>query len=370
MADGYSEYIGSFGSSPLAQSSKNICTSCDFSLPIKTPVKYSEAKVSQSSDKEVVPATSDHWTLTEIIREDVGAKRTSHYLAVSPSSTAPGPGRDELLHNCSGLEAVSPSSIVSGPESDELFHNGSGLEVPSTPTRWDANDFGPLCSLDYTSISTESVSDQRQVVPLAVKASIHRGHKPMPTAESDLLAMQRLRTLTSSESVLQKRNSTVGTALRLVRKKTALFKHNSADPDKAASGYLYTTLAEALQDAVAEGNITLVASLFNLGADVNYSSVKDRVYHNILQHAVAFGHSEIVDYFIAKGADGASVDNALTTAFFADRFDLTMKLAPHGMYDHLLPFDCHGPEYQKLSASSLGRIIETGQSHLKVAQGC
>jgi ankyrin repeat protein len=148
-------------------------------------------------------------------------------------------------------------------------------------------------------------------------------------------------------------------ALNLVRKKTMYFKAKPqrSDPDKAPSGHLYTKLAEALQDAVAEGNISLVASLFKLGANVNYSSVKDRVYHNILQVAVASGHADIVEYFIVMGADGISVDNALITAFFADNLDLAILLAPHANVYHLRPFDTPGPEYQKLSASSLGRAI-------------
>ncbi len=329
VADGYSEYTQSFGSLALAQSSSNIRTPCDFLLPVKAPVECSEVEVSRSSDKEVVPDNCDNWTLVLPIREDVSAGANLPLPAVSPSSTIPGPERDELLHNCSDFEAVSPSSNVPGPGSDELFHYDNDLEVSSTPTRWDANDFGPLCSSHYNSTTTESVSDQRQVVPLAVAAGVHQKHKPIPTAESDLLAMQRLKTLTASKSMLQKRNSTVRTTLRLVRKKTALFKHKLADPDEAGSGYLYTTLAEALQDAVAE-ETSHSSPLYSISGRTSTTPRLRIEYITIsCNMAVAFGHSEIVDYFIAKGADGASVDNALITAFFADRFDLTTKLAPH-----------------------------------------
>jgi len=73
--------------------------------------------------------------------------------------------------------------------------------------------------------------------------------------------------------------------------------------------------------------------------------------------AVASGHLDIVEYFIAIGADGVSVDNALITAFFADNIDLAMILAPHSNAYHLRSLDTAGPKYQRLSASSLGRVI-------------
>ena len=136
------------------------------------------------------------------------------------------------------------------------------------------------------------------------------------------------------------------------------FRSRTPDPDIAASGYLYTQLAEALQEAVAENNISLVASLFKLGAHVNYSSAKNCVYHTILQVAAAAGHWDIVDYFVAMGADGISVDKARLTAFFADNIILAMKHVPHTNIYHLQPFTTSGAEYQKLFASSLGRIIQ------------
>ena len=79
------------------------------------------------------------------------------------------------------------------------------------------------------------------------------------------------------------------------------FMAKPQDPAEAPSGY------EALQDAVAEGNLSLVASLCNLGANVD------------LQVAVASGHLDIVEYFIAIGADEVSVDNALVTYYLICR---------------------------------------------------
>lgn len=327
VADGYSEYIRSFGSPTLAQSSSNISRSCDFLLPARAPTFPQNAEVSRSSDKEVV---SDHWTptLPKIMDEEI--------------------------------TAVSPSAAIAPRESELIDRSYVELEVTPTRTRWDPDDFGTVPSLGFNA-SNLTVSEQRPFDSAAVIPRPQQEYTPLSTAFSDQLAVQRISSLVASESPIQRKGSrrNIGAALQVVRKKTMYFKNKPppSDPDKAASGYLYTKLAEALQDAVAEGNISLVASLFNLGANVNYSSVKNRVYHNILQVAVASGHVEIVEFFIAMGVDGISVDNALITAFFADRLDLAIKLAPHANVYHLRPFENPGPNYQKLSASSLGRVI-------------
>jgi ankyrin repeat protein len=331
LADGYSEYTRSFGSPFLANTSSDRSTSCDFLLPAKLLVGES-AHLSESSDKEVVP---DNWSPVSPTTERVEVTQASENLAVSASpSTGTGFGESELANKeCSELEVV------------------------PAPTRWDANDFGPVRTTIFDDNSDNSLPATRQTLSSVNSPGTHRGEAQITTEESDMLALQRVRATPTSCSMRQKRNSTIGTALRVVRKKTMYLKSRPADPDKATSGYLYTALAEALQDAVAEQNMPLIASLFNLGANVNYSSVKDRVYHNILQVAVASGNAQIVDCFITMGADGVSVDNAVITAFFADYLDLAIKLAPHASIQQLHPFDTPGPQYQKLSASSLGRII-------------
>ena len=330
VADGYSEYLRSFGSPFLANTASNRSTSCDFLLPPSLSVTES-ALISESSDKEVVP---DNWSPVSPKTECVEVEEVR-----SPAVSASPP-------------------MVTGPREDELASQDlSGLELAPPSTRWNADDFGPVRATIFNDNADEGSSERRHTFPALNLPSTSQEETRLTTEDSDTLALQRVRAISTSTSTQQKRHSTVGTALRVVRKKTMYFKSKPADLNKAASGYLYTALAESLQDAVAEGNIPLVASIFNLGANVNYSSVKDRVYHNILQVAVASGHSEIVDYFIAMGADGISIDNAIITAFFADYLDLAIKLAPHASVYHLHPFDATGPEYQKLSASSLGRVI-------------
>ena len=331
LADGYSEYIRSFGSPMLAQSSSGANRSCDFLLPARAPAFPID--IERSSDKEVVP---DHWTPTLSKIQDVEEEETSSAQAVSPSAAVV-PGESELIDR----------SYVE-------------LEVASTPARWDPDDFGAV-NLGLNIASSRRIPEQRPTDSAVVLPRPQQEYTPLATSFSDQLAVQRISSLVTTESTIKRKGSTrsIGSALSIVRKKTMYFKSKPppADPDKAPSGYLYTKLAEALQDAVAEGNISLVASLFKLGAHVNYSSVKNQVYHNILQVAVASGHAEIVEFFIAMGADGISVDNALITAFFADNLNLAIKLAPHANVYHLRPFDTPGPDYQKLSASSLGQVI-------------
>jgi hypothetical protein len=329
FADGYSEFIRSFCSPTLAQSSSNVGRTCDL-LPVKTPVRHGNIEASRSSDKEVV---LEHWTPSLPKIHDVESEDTSD----SPTASL--------------------SKGTGSPEDETVDRTYVELEVTPTRTRWNPDDFGTPRS---TSPSNER-PDARTSIQGAVARRPQQEYRPISTEFSDQLAVQRITSLVVSESIVHRQRSmrkpSIGNALNLVRKKTMRFKNKPQDPELAASGYLYTKLAEALQDAVAEGNISLVASLFKLGADVNYSCVKNRVYHNILQVAVASGHSDIVEYFIAMGADGISVDNALVTAFFADNIDLAIKLASHANIYHLRPFDNSGPEYQKLSASSLGRVI-------------
>ena len=335
VADGYSEYIRSFGSPTLAQSSSNISSTCDFLLPIKTPAFHSDVEASRSSDKEVV---THHWTPTLPNIQDVEEEEEEPSINLSSS----------------------PLNVTVPRETETIDRSYVELEVTPTHPRWGPNDFGTVRSTGFNDFPVAIVSEQTIVEP-PVAPRAQEEYRPISTTLSDQLAVQRIASLVTSESTPQRKRSmrkpSIGSALNLVRKKTMYFKNKPTDPDKAASGYSYTKLAEALQDAVAEGNISLVASLFNLGANVNYSSVKDRVYHNILQVAAASGHTDIVEYFIAMGADSVSVDNALITSFFADNIDLAIKLAPHANVYHLRPFDTPGPEYQRLSASSLGRVI-------------
>ena len=332
VADGYSEYIRSFGSSALGRSSSSTSSSCEWLLPVEAPKFTKDAETSRSSDKEVVPV---HWTptLPKIIDEEMEEEAT----------------------------LVSPVAANAPRERESIDRSYVELEVVPSRTRWDPDDFGTVPSLGSNGALNETIPEQTQFGSAVVFPRPQQEYTPLSTAFSNQLAIQRISSLVASEPQMQRKGSrrNIGAALQVVRKKTIHFKSKPPppDPDKAASGYLYTKLAEALQDAVAEGNISLVASLFNLGADVNYSSVKNQVYHNILQVAVASGHAEIVEFFIAMGADGISVDNALVTAFFADRLDLAIKLTPHASIYHLRPFDNSGPEYQKLSASSLGRVI-------------
>ena len=333
VADGYDEYIQTFGSPSQAQPSSKTGGACDFLLPVKVAAGNPDVETSRSSDKEVV---SEHWVPTLPKIDDVD----SEYSSQSP--------------------AVSLSKINSFREDDTVDRTYVELEVTSTQTRWDPNDYGTIRYAGRGNISVNRTEDQ---VPFqdAVCPRPQQEYRPLSTSFSDQLAVQRITSLVTAESPISRhksmRRASIGNALNLVRKKTTLFKTKLPDPEEAPSGYLYAKLAEALQDAVAEGNISLVVSLFKLGAHVNYSSVRHCVYHNILQVAVASGHVEIVEYFIAMGADGISVDNALITAFFADNVELAIKLAPHANVYHLRPFDTPGPAYQKLSASSLGRVI-------------
>jgi ankyrin repeat protein len=333
IADGYDEYIRSFGSPTLAQSSSSISRTCDFLLPSKVPAENVYGEASRSSDKEVI---LEHWVPKLPQIEDVEFEEASDSPTAAPLNTT-------------------------GSREDGRVER-SYIELEATParTRWDADDFGTVRSLHQGNNSGQIREDQRPVQGFASPRS-QQEFQTLSTTFSDQLAVERITSLVTSESTVHRRRSmrrpSIGNALNLVRKRTMHFRNKSTDLDKAPSGYLYARLAEALQDAVAEGNISLVASLFKLGANVNYSSVKNHVYHNILQVAVASGHEEIVDYFIEMGADGISVDNALITAFFADNIDLAIKLAPHAEVYHLRPFETPGPEYQKLSASSLGRVI-------------
>jgi hypothetical protein len=300
---------------------------------VKVALGYGDVEASKPSDKEVV---LEHWSPTLPNVEYV------KFEGLSDSST------------------TSLVNVTESRENDTVERTYVELEATEVRMRWSPDDFSTVHSLCPNN-SYEEIEEQRPIQgDLAPR--VQHEYLPLSTAFSDQLAVQRLTSLVTSESTAHRRSSmrrhSIGNALNLVRKTTMHFKAKASFPDRAASGYLYTKLAEALQDAVADGNISLVASLFNLGADVNYSSVHNRVYHNVLQVAVASGHTDIVEFFISMGADGISVDNALITAFFANNIDLAVRLAPDSNIYHLRPFDTAGPENEKLSASSLGRVIK------------
>jgi ankyrin repeat protein len=109
------------------------------------------------------------------------------------------------------------------------------------------------------------------------------------------------------------------------------FRHSTRNPensDQAASGFSLQTLAKVLEDAAAAGNLALVASTLDLGADVNYSSRRTKQCHFALQRAALAKHEDVVGYLLRMGANRDTSASALYTAINHKATRIALILVP------------------------------------------
>ncbi|KAE9378228.1 ankyrin [Stipitochalara longipes BDJ] len=110
---------------------------------------------------------------------------------------------------------------------------------------------------------------------------------------------------------------------------------NSENSDQAVSGFSLQILAQVLENAAAAGNLPLVASTLNLGADVNYSSRKNKQYHLALHRAALAKHEDIVDYLLRMGANRETSASALYAAINHKAIAVAMKLVPRADFNKM-----------------------------------
>lgn len=114
-------------------------------------------------------------------------------------------------------------------------------------------------------------------------------------------------------------------------------------------------LSLALHDAVVEGNVQLVASIFKLGANTNFNSLEPASRHHVLKAAVLSGHTHMVNYLTVMGADEVSIGHALISALRADKLDMAVRLLPHANMVSLHPWD-NLPRQCQVYVTLFGRI--------------
>ncbi|KAH8760824.1 hypothetical protein F5882DRAFT_478523 [Hyaloscypha sp. PMI_1271] len=114
-----------------------------------------------------------------------------------------------------------------------------------------------------------------------------------------------------------------------------ILQQNSEDSDQVASGFSLQTLAQVLENAAAARNLPLVASALDLGADVNYSSRKNKECHLALHRAAAAKHEPVVEYLLRMGANRDTAASALYAAINHKATGIAMKLVPRADFNKM-----------------------------------
>lgn len=247
-----------------------------------------------------------------------------------------------LDRNCPSLKAVShmPSNVLpssTGTRSGEIEvvrHAASDKEVRPLATLY-VTSSEQVTDRDHNPHSDET---QQQLVLHAsshvVSPNVVEAEAPISTSASDDLALKRLTALRATEPELPPRPEKKVSFSRRLLTKAHLSKSSKIGPvstDQATVGRRFPLhlLSQALQDAVTEGDIQLVASLFNFGAHVNLSSLEPPKHHHILGVAAVSGQARIIEYFILMGADETSLYHAFNSTFNNGHLEMAMRLVPH-----------------------------------------
>lgn len=84
--------------------------------------------------------------------------------------------------------------------------------------------------------------------------------------------------------------------------------------------------AEALEEAAAQGNVPLMASLMKYGADVKYASTVKKLPHDAIQRAAIRGHSLAVNFLASQGVLHEHLEYALYHACHHAHVDIAISL--------------------------------------------
>lgn len=174
---------------------------------------------------------------------------------------------------------------------------------------------GALSLATQSSVSVNQSVRIEQIQRPVPKSPLYEVLAPVSTQESNELARRKVLSLQK-----KKKSLSIGILPRGLS-----YRH----PTKNSEGYSYIALTTALENATQEGNLPLVASLLELGADANYISPSDRTEHNALQKAVESGHGLVVDHLLRCGATASVADTVLRAALKMDSLEMAMRLMPH-----------------------------------------
>lgn len=210
------------------------------------------------------------------------------------------------------LIAIDPASQASGDEAPPDFYS-------SRPQREFGVNLEKLQSIDPPSYDASEL--QAHTPP-------EKGNFTLPVQQDDMatsrrIALERLEMLQIRDSNIEKS----GDAPKQRRSSGLLGRlKDLKKPETAASGAPLQALATGLEEAAAAGNLGLVASYFELGADPNFRSLSKQETHKALPLAASRGHTEIVDYMCSRGANSYTINPAMLMASMYGHVDLVIKM--------------------------------------------
>ncbi|KAI4906996.1 hypothetical protein J4E90_009890 [Alternaria incomplexa] len=253
-----------------------------------------------------VPSTPPmSWGSSDITEDGLSDRIQSMYIAFdhpSPSTSTPQPLK--VVHGIS--ERVSTGYMANGNRSSSM---GSSV-LPDIPG-----------GLDQSSRRNISISTTQSIQSEASDMSL-----------SDARA-EILRRLSRKEPPSDRKGASPF-------KKSFLLKRAATTPNPASSPS-QNDLTDILEEAAAEGSISLVRAVISMGADPIYRSTGKlkKVKHEALAKATMNGRARVVDYLLREGAtygeatnreDYTPMDRALLAAAYKGHADLIDCLVHHG----------------------------------------
>jgi ankyrin repeat protein len=271
-----------------------------------------------STDKEVV---FDQFSDLEVISQQQPGKPFFHKQDISAE-------KEVSIDNSSAPEIVSQTTGIRGSTSiaDNLFEAN---EETNTATQRHPLSTPPqiLGNRVHSQPGDRTLGRnvQQQPNPNSSGANPSEVMAPLSTRESNMLAKSRLPPLDP-------------------KKKLLLSKLSSKQQSKAHTGYYFQDLGMALKTAASEGNLPLVVSILEFGADVNYLSHVRRTNeyaHQALSKAAKSGHGHIVSHLLRSGANAFSAACALREALKDESLQTAAVLQLLDLADIYAKFDKH-----------------------------
>lgn len=340
LADGYSEYVKTFGAPVMGATIPP-----DQTIPPSPLLKVAkDEKEAISGPQALDSLTQKYPSLEPVSLSPVRRKEV-------PSSAGTRPGEIEVVdHTNSNLHHKDMSIIGPTSKSEHSPH-------PDRDDDQNRNHQKPL-SLVKSARSQQSSDFQLNAVP----PNIFEVEALVSTSESDELALQCLRALKAEEPHLPPRPTKKQSLTRRLLSKARPSKSSTKGVEARAAAsenghFSLRLLSLALHGAVVDGNIQLVASIFKLGANVNFDCLQPKNRHHFLEVAALLGHTHrhIVNHFIFMGADEVSIGQALISALRAGDLDMALTLVPHANMISLHPWDNRQAQWQ-ICATLFGRI--------------
>jgi len=277
----------------------------------------------------------------------------------------------KIQNNSSSEQDEVPSSLKRSSQASTHTHSGSGdelyLDESRTPASHNILDLSELSDSVPPLLSESLQPHIRDSISGSIQPSTDPENAPIPltTLQSPLLAARQSKywepaavsispipydipeippydiggeslSLVTADTRQIARNRLIALKDQSYPSKEVISRRKSVLGFKKTveAEFSLSILADALERAVHEDNLPLVATFIEFGADANnrQNVAKTKFErHAALQIAATAGYSHIIDYLIEKGADSTAINNALIFATAACQLNLAMRLiSVHG----------------------------------------